>query len=167
MIIFVKKSHRKKTADTSDKTVSASTKSQEVLRKPDEKSSVGEVKSNDANDTIAKIAVSDSSQAHVIPAQVGASDRAFWEYKFEITMPNSIMRYLLAQEELLSESTNERLLPPLPWQSKMPSGAKILELFLVKFAKGESYKGQKSIELKRFPPYDVLKVSQLCLWIHQ
>lgn len=141
--------------------MSALPKSQEAWRKSDEKSSVGVVNLNDANGTMAKIAVSDSSQTHVTPAQLGPSDRAFWEYKFEITMPNSIMRYLLAQEEKFAESTNERLLPPLPWQSKMPTGAKILELFLAKFARGESFKGHKSMELQRFPPYDVLKVSLL------
>lgn len=146
--------------DSPDKKVSALPKSQEVLRKPDEKSNVGEVKKlNDAKGTIAKIAVSDFSQTHVTPAQVGSADPAFWEYKFEITMPNSIMRYLLEQEEILSESTNERLLPPLPWQSKMPTCAKILELFLAKFANGESYQGHKSVEFQRFPPHDVLKVS--------
>ena len=144
--------------------MSALPKSQEVLRKPDEKSNLGEEKKlNDAKGTTAPIAVSDSSQTHVTPAQVGPTDRAFWEYKFEITMPNSVMRYLLAQEEILSESINERLLPPLPWQSKMPTGTKILELFLTKYAKGESYQGHKSIELQRFPAYDVLKVSQLWL----
>jgi hypothetical protein len=143
--------------------VSASPKSQEVWRKPDEKSNVGEVKSNAAKGTIEKIAVSDSLQTHVAPAQVIPIDRAFWKYKFEITMPNSVMRYLLEQEEILFESTNERQLPPLPWQSKMPTGTKILELFLAKFAMGESYKGQKSLELERFPQYDVLKVSQLWL----
>jgi hypothetical protein len=148
--------------------VSALPKSQEVLRKPDEKSIVDEVKKfNDTNGTTAKIAGPDSNQTHVTPAQVGPTDRAFWEYQFEITMPNSVMLYLLEQEEILSESTNERLLPPLPWQSKMPTGTKILELFLAKFVRGESYQGHKSIELQRFPPHDVLKVSRLCFWIHQ
>jgi hypothetical protein len=160
----VKKSHKKKIEDTPDREVSALPKSLEVLRKPHEKSNVGETKKlNDANDTAAKSAFSGSSQTHVTPAQVGPADRALWEYRFEITMPNSVMRYLLAQEEILSESTNERLLPALPWQSKMPTGTKILELFLIKFAKGESYQGKKSIELQRFPPHDVLKVSQLSL----
>ena len=129
--------------------------SKKVSKKQEVDLNAAIVKSNAVNNAAAEVVISDSGQ------KVGPRDKAFWEYKFEITMPNSLLNFLRLQEEVLSESSNESLLLPLPWQSKMATAAKILELFLSNFGDDESCQKRQSTELQNFPSYEALKVSRM------
>ena len=145
------------TVDVLDKKTNSLPKSQKLVREPEKVLNADVVKSTAVKSAIAEVVVPDSSQ------KVGPTGRAFPEYKFEITMPKPFLNYLRTQEEILSESSDERLLPQLPWQSKMATAAKILDLFLSKFADKEPCQKQDSTELGILPSYEVLKVSDIWL----
>lgn len=137
-------------------------KSHKAPRKPETELKAAQKKAQTTNGAIVNVTVNNNNQTHQLLAQVEPFNRSFWEYKFEINMPESILNFLRTQEEILSESSNERLLPPLPWQSKMATAAKILDRFLSKFADEGSFRMQESTKLHDFPSHELLKVRQSC-----
>lgn len=135
-------------------------KSHRASKKPETELKAAHKKLHTIDGAIVHVTINKND--YQLPAQVEPFNRSFWEYKFEINMPEPVLNFLRAQEEILSESSNERLLPPLPWQSRMATTAKILDLFLLKFTDDGPIREQESTELQNFPSHDVLKVRQTC-----
>ena len=72
---------------------------------------------------------------------------------FQLTIPKLLAEVLRYQEDNLSDSSYEvkKLLPDLPWQSKLPTVEEILMLFIAQHDKKESQnQGQNHHESSKY-----------------